>query len=140
MTNYLLTDNQFGFRRNRSNTQAIDRPIDRLSCTGVKYGLFVNFTKAFDTVDRKLLLQKLEQEFNVKGEILSDIQQILKPNNIKMSIGATETIVQQNRGDPRRQFVTIPIPPLHQQPFQLHSLSSQGCLRQPFCGRRRLGM
>lgn len=61
--NLLLNDCQHGFRKSRSTTTAISDFVNRLM-TSMKtnnksYGIFYDFTKAFDMVNHDLLLSKL---------------------------------------------------------------------------------
>ena len=62
--NKLLYDYQFGFQKGKSTYMAmviliekISEALDRGDCV---IGVFLDFSKAFDTVDHKILLQKLE--------------------------------------------------------------------------------
>ena len=74
----LISDHQFGFRKNCSPTLAINKLYDELltsidprlySC-----GIFLDLSKAFDSVNHDILLQKLENFFGIRGKL----QQILK--------------------------------------------------------------
>ena len=74
----LLSDHQFGFRKNCSSTLAINKLYDELlisidqglySC-----GIFGDLSKAFDSVNHDILLQKLENFFGIRGKS----QEILK--------------------------------------------------------------
>lgn len=60
----LLSENQYGFRRNRSTADAVANLTDHIASNldkGVKcLAIFLDLAKAFDTVSVPLLLQKLE--------------------------------------------------------------------------------
>ena len=69
-TNDLLSDSQYGFRRNRSTFLAILELVEEISSAIDKkdytIGVFIDLRKGFDTIDHNLLLKKLEH-FGVKG-------------------------------------------------------------------------
>lgn len=66
----LLYHNQFGFRKKHDTCMAVIEMVDRISqamdSNFYSAGVFIDLSKAFDTLDHKILLQKLEY-YGVRG-------------------------------------------------------------------------
>jgi len=103
--NEIFYENQFGFRRGRSTSMALTILIDKLH-TAMDHnfftlGVYLDLSKAFDTVDHRILLQKL-QFYGIRGvaldwlkNYLSDRQQYVYFNGANSSMGKISCGVPQ---------------------------------------------
>lgn len=102
--NYLVAD-QYGFRPGLSMTDAIatltDQAGNNLNNNKLTLATFIDFRKAFDTLDHSILIQRLT-DLNLKRNVLnwfksylSDRQQLTIANNIQSAVKPIVTGVPQ---------------------------------------------
>ena len=76
----ILSNNQYGFRANHSTAYAITELVESITdaVDDNKYsvGVFIDLKKAFDTIDHKILLDKLEI-YGIRGTVLRWIESYL---------------------------------------------------------------
>ena len=78
--NYVLQNCQFGFRQGHSTVHAIQTAIDSVikspNSSDKTMGIFIDFSKAFDTIKHHILLRKLEH-YGIRGVALDFITDYL---------------------------------------------------------------
>jgi hypothetical protein len=76
----LLHDKQFGFRKGHSTSHALNYSVDHINKSLQKgehvLGIFIDLSKAFDTIDHGILISKLES-YGVRGSANSLIKSYL---------------------------------------------------------------
>jgi hypothetical protein len=79
-TNNILYKNQYGFKKNNSTEHAIlhitQCITDSFEKSKFTLGIFVDLSKAFDTIDHKILFKKLKH-YGIKGNFLKLIKSYL---------------------------------------------------------------
>ena len=91
--------NQFGFREGRNVQQAVIKTTNfvskALNENNVVCGLFLDVSKAFDTIDRNILLYKLENA-GIRGSVLELLRSYLSNRKQKVSIGDFTSEIEKN--------------------------------------------
>ena len=93
----ILYLNQYGFRENRSTSMAIltfvEKIKESLDNCNFSIGLFLDFSKAFDTIDHDILLEKLNF-YGIRGLCLSWIKSYLTNRTQKTLFNGTSSTSQ----------------------------------------------
>jgi len=81
--------NQFGFRKKHSPALAIAFLVDQIHKAKenkqIPLSIFLDFSKAFDTLDHKILLTKMEH-YGIKGPVLQLFQSYLSNRHQYISL------------------------------------------------------
>ena len=93
-SNNVLHKQQFGFRKSYSTAQALlniaQKIIDALDKGNYACGVFIDFQKAFDTVDHEILLKKLSH-YGICGTALSLFRSYLTDRKQFVSLGGVSS-------------------------------------------------
>ena len=85
----LLSNRQFGFRLNSSTVHAIgiihDKLIQKLDNNLCSCCIFLDLSKAFDTVDHNILISKLDYYFGIRGTVLDLMKSYLRYQYVKIN-------------------------------------------------------
>ena len=103
--NKLLFDNQYGFRPKHSTEHAalelIYRIINKMDTNEIPLNIFIDLSKAFDTIDHTILLNKLKY-YGLKGSTLNLFQSYLNNRKQYTEIeDTTSTILPIHVGVPQ---------------------------------------
>ena len=86
----MISDNQYGFRPNRSTSIALLELVEEIVTANDrnKYtvGVFIDLRKAFDTIDHDLLLRKLEN-MGIKGTVNNWLRSYLNNRKQYVALG-----------------------------------------------------
>jgi hypothetical protein len=92
----ILYEKQFGFRQKHSTFMALMETVDQISEAiekkKVTIGVFIDLSKAYDTVDHRILLNKLEK-YGLRGTVLRWFQSYL--NDRKQYVSINNTVSNQ---------------------------------------------
>ncbi len=86
----LFSESQYGFRVNRSTTQAIMESIEEITDVmdnkKLAIGVFIDLKKAFDTINHNILFIKLEK-YGIRGLVLDWVKSYLKGRQQVVKLG-----------------------------------------------------
>ena len=103
--NDLLNESQYGFRKRRSTLHALLNATENIyQASDSKLntlGIFIDFSRAFDTVNHSILLKKLNY-YGIKGQILQLLTSYLSDRKQYVSYGGREsTLLEVDIGVPQ---------------------------------------
>ena len=101
----ILVQNQYGFRQNRSTYMAMTEMLDKISAAidngEYPIGIFIDLSKAFDTINHSILLDKLEY-YGIRGFALNWFESYLHSRQQYVFLdGASSAMCHINCGVPQ---------------------------------------
>ena len=100
----IIPRNQFGFTPGRSTLQAVQEILLEITTNLTQpnspvYAIFIDYAKAFDSIDRKILCRKLENTLGRACDELETIKSILNVNYVTIHDGISMSKeIAQTRG------------------------------------------
>ena len=95
--NNILSNSQFGFKKGHSTYMALTILINKITKASDKkshtIGLFLDFAKAFDTVNHNILLKKLPH-YGIRGNVLQWIQNYLAKRKQTVIFHGTNSVLK----------------------------------------------
>lgn len=92
--NNLFSNNQYGFRRKHSTAHALINAItnlhDSIDSKHFSIGIFIDFSKAFDTINHSILLRKLDS-YGIRGNVHKVLSSYLSDRYQYVSYGELES-------------------------------------------------
>ena len=108
----VVKTNHYGFRENQSTYMALLTILDQISqeIDNKKYSveLFLDLSKAFDTIDHHILLQKLAN-YDIRGNTLNWLSSYLSERTECVSLGAIRSAFSTIRRDVPQGSVLCPL-------------------------------
>ena len=107
----IISDSQFGFREKHNTTHAILNLINNVSLSIEEschtIGLFLDFSKAFDTINHNILLHKLAH-YGIRGKALEWYRSDLgNRNSLFQSMDMNHLLLQLHAGFPREAYLAL---------------------------------
>ena len=100
-----LPHEQYGFRRHRSTTDAINKLLHHIHDARRNhkplYTVFIDFSQAFNLTNRTQALTKMYTHFGIHGKILSLMKAFLDENTLQVDINGSQTHITQTIGTPQ---------------------------------------
>ena len=97
-THNVLTNSQFGFRKNHSTIHALLNFVDKVAHAIDDYshmiGIFLDFSKAFDTINHKILLYKLSH-YGIRGKALEWFRNYLSNRKQYVSLNQNNSSMEE---------------------------------------------
>ena len=92
----ILCNNQFGFREKHSTYMAllniVDHITEQLDSKSFVLGIFIDLSKAFDTIDHQILINKLEN-YGIRGTALDWFKSYLSDRKQCVDINGNESLL-----------------------------------------------